>query len=167
MKLEDVQNDIADWIENFLEVNNPALGGRSPCPYARSARIKNSYEVRLGYELYEDLMHISRKGLEDKEVIIYAYPQNFYTADEFADIVDKVNQGFLLPMDLIALDDHPDHVEEVNGVVFNQGEYALALVQCLSDLNQRSRAMAEQGFYKDWPEDYLEDLFKHREDPRK
>ena len=166
MKLEDVQAEIADWIENFLEVPNDNLHGRSPCPYARSARLKNSYEVRLGFEAYEDLLDISRKGLEGKEVVIYAYPRDFYTAEEFADIIDKVNQGFLLPTDLIALDDHPDHVEEVNGVVFNQGTYALALIQSLSDLNQRSRAMAKQGFYNHWPEEYLQDLFKHREDPR-
>lgn len=167
MKLEDVQKDIALWIENFLEVSNPDLGGRSPCPYARSARLKNSYEVRLGYEAYEDLMSISRSGLGDKEVVIFAYPRDFYTPDEFADIINKTNQGFLLPVDLIALDDHPDHVEEVNGVCFNQGKYTLALVQSLSDLNARAKLMAKQGFYDQWPEEYLQDLFKHREDPRK
>ena len=166
MKLEDVKADIADWIENFLEVNNPDLDNRSPCPFARSARLKNSYQVRLGTEAYADMMDISREGLRDLEVVIYAYPRNFYTPEEFADIIDKTNQGFLLPVDLIALDDHPDHVELVNGVVFNQGTYTLALVQSLSDLNSRAKIMAQQGFYDDWPEEYLQDLFKHREDPR-
>ena len=166
MKLEQVQQDIADWIENFLEVNNPGLGGRSPCPYARGARLKDSYEVRLGCEVYSDMMDVGREGLGDKEVIIYAYPRDFYTPEEFHELIDEVNQGFLLPVDLIALDDHPDHVEEVNGVCFNQGEYTLALVQCLSDLNQRSKIVAQQGFYNSWPEEYLEELFKHREDPR-
>ena len=166
MKLEDVQADIANWIENFLEVNNPDLGNRSPCPFARSARLKNSYQVRIGTEAYSDMMDISKEGLGDLEVVIYAYPQNFYTPEEFADIIDKTNQGFLLPVDLIALDDHPDHKESVNDVVFNQGTYTLALVQSLSDLNSRSKLMAQQGFYDDWPEEYLQDLFKHREDPR-
>jgi hypothetical protein len=167
MKLEDVQSDINSWIENFLEVGHPNLGGRSPCPFAKSARLKNSYEVRLGTEVYSDLMDVGRKGLGDKEVIIYAYPTDFYSAEEFQELVEKVNLGFLLPVDLIALDDHPEWIEEVNGVVFNQGEYTLALVQSLSDLNARSRAMAEQGFYNDWPDEYLDDLFKHREDPRR
>lgn len=166
MKLEDVQKDIANWIENFLEVENSDLNDWSPCPYARSARLKNSYEVRIGYEAYEDLMEISKTGLNGKEVIIYAYPRNFYTPDEFADIIDKVNQGFLLPVDLIALDDHPDHLEQVNEVCFNQGEYNLAMVQSLSDLNTRAKSIAKQGFYDHWPEEYLKELFKHREDPR-
>ena len=184
MKLENVKADIDAWIENFLEVNNPDLDNRSPCPFARSARLKNSYQVRLGTEAYADMMDISREGLGDLEVVIYAYPRDFYTAEEFADIVDKTNQGFLLPVDLIALDDHPvlkgqqvtknlialddhpDHPELVNGVCFNQGTYTLALVQSLSDLNAKSKLMAQQGFYNSWPEEYLQDLFKHREDPR-
>ena len=167
MKLEQVKADIDKWIDEFLTVNNPQLGNRSPCPYARSARLKNSYEVRLGTELYADMMDIGREGLGDREVIIFAYPRDFYTPEEFADIVDRANQGFLLPVDLIALDDHPDHPETVNGVCFNQGEYTLALVQSLSDLNERSQLIAQQGFYDEWPEEYLEDLFKHREDPRR
>ena len=166
MKLEDIKADIAEWIENFLEVQNPDLDNRSPCPYARSARLKNSYEVRLGCEVYSDLMDIGREGLGDREVVIYAYPRDFYTPAEFHELIDEVNQGFLLPVNLIALDDHPDHAEEVNGVCFNQGTYTLALVQSLSDLNTRSKLMAQQGFYNGWPEEYLQDLFKHREDPR-
>ena len=166
MKLKDVENSIAQWIENFLEVPNSALNNRSPCPFARSARLKNSYEVRLGTELYADMMDIGKQGLNEKEVVIYAYPTTFYTPEEFADIIDKTNQGFLLPVDLIALDDHPEHPELVNGVCFNQGEYALAMVQSLSDLNTRARMVARQGFYNNWPEEYLQDLFKHREDPR-
>lgn len=166
MKLEDVQVDINNWIENFLEVGHPALGGRSPCPFARSARLKNSYEVRIGADVHSDLINIGHSGLGNKEVVIFAYPKDFYTADEFAEAISQVNQNFLLPLDLIALDDHPDHIEQVNGVVFNQGEYTLALVQCLSDLNRRAKIMAQQGFYNDWPEEYLQDLFAHREDPR-
>lgn len=166
MKLEDVEKNIAQWIENFLEVENSNLNGWSPCPYARNARLKNSYAVRLGTELYSDLMDLSRTGLDGNEVIIIAYPREFYTAEEFHNLLDSVNQGFLVPLDLIALDDHPDHIESVNGVTFNNGHYALALVQSLSDLNQRASALAKQGFYDNWPEEYLEDLFKHRKDPR-
>ena len=165
--LHEAQKNIASWIENFLEVGHPNLGGRSPCPFARSARVKGSYEVRLGTEAYGDMMDVGREGLGDKEVVIYVYPRDFYTPEEFQQLIEEVNLGFLIPVDLIALDDHPDYPEVVNDVQFNQGEYTLALVQSLSDLNARSRLMAEQGFYNDWPDEYLDDLFKHRDDPRK
>jgi hypothetical protein len=77
------------------------------------------------------------------------------------------NEEFLLARDLIVLEDHPADVELVNGVTMNQGTYALALVQSLSDLDQRAAQMAAKGFYDTWPEDYLKPLFNHRQDPRK
>jgi hypothetical protein len=48
----------------------------------------------------------------------------------------------------------------------NQGTYALALVQSLSDLDARAKQLAAKGFYDSWPEEYLKTLFKHRKDPR-
>jgi hypothetical protein len=72
----------------------------------------------------------------------------------------------LIPRDLIAMEDHPGDPEIVNGVSMNQGTYALALIQGLSDLNTKARQMAARGFYHDWPEEYLQDLFQHRQDPR-
>jgi hypothetical protein len=47
----------------------------------------------------------------------------------------------------------------------NQGTYALAMVQSLSDLNQKAHAMASKGFYDTWPKEYLQGLFEHRKDP--
>jgi hypothetical protein len=65
------------------------------------------------------------------------------------------------------LEDHPAAVEDVNGVIMNQGKYALSLVQSLSDLDRRAQQVADKGFYHAWPEDYLTELFQHRQDPRK
>ena len=65
------------------------------------------------------------------------------------------------------LDDHPADQEIVNGVCMNQGRYALALVQRLSELNDKAASIAKNGFYNNWPEPYLQTLFKHRVDPRK
>ena len=48
----------------------------------------------------------------------------------------------------------------------NQGTYALALVQGLSDLNEKAQLVAQKGFYNTWPEEYLQVLFTHRTDPR-
>ena len=72
----------------------------------------------------------------------------------------------MLRNDILALEDHPADPEIVNGVSMNQGTYALALVQCLSDLNAKAQQMASKGFYHNWPEEYLQGLFNHRQDPR-
>lgn len=167
MDIEQVKQDIENWIVNFVEVPHSALGGFPPCPYARSARLKKSYEVYLGSDPYYDLKNRSRQGMGNKEVIIYVYDSQEWSHELFASSIAQANQEFLLANDILALEDHPADIEDVNGVIMNQGKYALALVQSLSDLNNKARLMARKGFYDTWPEDYLQALFQHREDPRK
>jgi hypothetical protein len=166
LNLETVKSDIAQWIENFVEVPHPALGGWAPCPYARRARLDRDFEVRLGLAPMHDLVKISKVGLEGKSVMILAYDPAEYDYNVFSNALETANREFLLPNDLLALEDHPADPEIVNGVCMNQGTYALALVQSLSDLNNKAQLMARKGFYDTWPEEYLKVLFKHRLDPR-
>jgi len=166
MELETVKQDIERWIVNFVEVPHPALGGWAPCPYARAARMKKSYDVRVGVNPYFDLKNQARWGMGNWEVVIYAYDPAEWSYDLFSANLKHANEEFLLRNDLIALEDHPTDVEMVNGVCMNQGTYALALVQSISDLNTKAKLMAEKGFYHNWPEEYLTGLFEHRQDPR-
>ena len=166
MDIEQIKKDIEQWIINFVEVPHPALGGWPPCPYARSARLKNTYEVLLGNDPYFDLKNRSRWGMQNKEVVIYVYDPKVWNHNFLAHSIESANQEYLIRNNLIALEDHPDDKEIVNGVCMNQGTYALVLVQSLSDLNLRARSMARQGFYNSWPEEYLTQLFHNRDDPR-
>jgi hypothetical protein len=166
LKLDDVKNNIEQWIVDFVEVPHPNLGGWAPCPYARKARLDQDFDVRLGLSPIHDLTQISRKGLGGKSVIIFAYDPNDISHDELSHAVDVCNQQFLVPKNLLALEDHPDDPEVVNGVIMNNGTYALALIQSLSDLNEKAELVARRGFYDTWPEEYLKPLFNHRQDPR-
>ncbi len=166
MDIEQVRADIESWIENFVEVPHPALGGWPPCPFARQARMKRTFEVYLGTDPYYDLKNRARWGMGNREVIIYAYDPQEWSHELFSASIQSANTEHLLRADLLALEDHPDDVENVNGVIMNQGQYALALVQCLSDLNSKAQLMASKGFYHNWPEEYLQGLFQHRQDPR-
>jgi hypothetical protein len=166
LKLDTVQADIELWIQNFVEVPHPALGGWAPCPYARKARLDRDFEIRLGLAPIHDLIKISKNGLGGKSVVVLAYNPKHVTHESFSKDVETANKEFLLPNNLLALEDHPADPEIVNSICMNQGTYALALVQSLSDLNEKSQLVAKKGFYDSWPEEYLEVLFKHRKDPR-
>jgi hypothetical protein len=165
LNLDTVTYDIERWIATFVEVPHPALGGWAPCPYARKARLDRDFEVRLGRNPFEDLIAVSY-GTLTKSVVIFVYDPAQHPYEEFHKQIEFANKNHLVPKNLIALEDHPDLPELVNGVTMNQGTHALTLVQSLSDLNQRARAMASKGFYDTWPEDYLKELFNHRQDPR-
>ena len=166
LNLKTVTADIEHWIENFVEVPHPDLGGWAPCPYARKARLDRDFDVRLGLAPIHDLMQVNRQGLGGKSVVIFVYEPTDISSAELSYAVDICNQKFLVPNNLLALEDHPDAAEVVNNVVMNHGTYALALIQSLSDLDEKAQLVARKGFYDTWPEEYLSPLFKHRRDPR-
>jgi len=161
-----VTRDILTWSETFVEVPHPALGGWPPCPFARQARLKGTVGIFVGRDPYFDLESRAALGMQQYEVIVYAYDPSEWTLDYFSPRLQAANQDFLLAADLLVLEDHPDDVEDVNGVIMNQGKYALSLVQSLSDLDRRAQQMATKGFYHAWPEEYLTGLFEYRKDPR-
>ena len=165
LDLDTVTYDIERWMATFVEVPHPALGGWAPCPYARKARLDRDFEVRLGVNPYFDLKFIAHTGIA-KSVVIFVYESTDYSYEQFHAFIESANQEFLLSQDLLALEDHPADAEIVNGISMNQGTYALALVQNLTDLNSKAQQMAQKGFYDTWPEDYLQELFRHRQDPR-
>jgi hypothetical protein len=167
LDLATVKQDIEKWIVDFVEVPHPALGGWAPCPYARKARLENDFDVRIGRDPYFDLVDIAVYGLGGKSVVVFAYDPTEFNYNDFSYKLKLANETWLLRNDILALEDHPADPEIVNGVSMNQGTYALALVQSLSDLNEKSKLVARNGFYDTWPEDYLQSLFQHRVDPRK
>lgn len=166
MDINVVKRDIEQWLTNFVEVPHPALGGWPPCPYARSARLKNSYSVLIGTDPVTDLKSRSQCGMQNQEVYVYVYDPNWVSHSELSRSINLANQQWLLPCDMIALEDHPDDPEVINGVSMNQGTWALALVQSLSELNAKASSLGQRGFYQSWPESYLRELFQHRKDPR-
>jgi hypothetical protein len=166
MNLEQVKQDINQWIENFLEVPHPSLGNWSPCPYARRARLNQTVGVFIGTDPAADLKTRCELGMQNWEVAVYVYDSDVVTHEQLSASIEQANTEFLTANDLIALEDHPSDPEIVNGVSMNQGTYAMAMVQSLSDLNQKAQAMAVRGFYHTWPEEYLQQLFQHRQDPR-
>ena len=166
MDIETVTADILTWSERFVEVPHPALGGWPPCPFARSARLNRTIQVLSGADPYFDLRNRARWGMGQYEVVVYAYDPADWPYSRFHSAIESANQEFLLARDLLALEDHPESVEDVNGVNMNQGQYALVLVQSLSKLNTAAKQMAAKGFYHNWPEEYLTGLFAHRQDPR-
>ena len=163
---ETVTADILSWSETFVEVPHPALGGWPPCPFARQARLNRTIQVLTGADPYFDLRNRARWGMGQYEVIVHAYDPADWPYKRFHSAIESANQEFLLSRDILALEDHPEDVEDVNGVIMNQGKYALVLVQSLSKLNVAAKQMGAKGFYHAWPEEYLTGLFNHRQDPR-
>ena len=167
LNLDQVKSDIERWITDFVEVPHPALGGWPPCPYAKKARLERDFDIRIGMDPYFDLVNLAKDGLGGKSVVIFAYDPQAWPYDIFSFSLKAANENYLLKKDILALEDHPADQEIVNGICMNQGTYAMAMCQSLSDLDTKAKHMASKGFYDAWPEEYLTALFQHRKDPRK
>ena len=167
LNLDTVKLDIERWITDFVEVPHPALGGWPPCPYAKKARLERDFDIRIGMDPYFDLVNLAKDGLGGKSVVIFAYDPQAWPYDIFSFSLKAANENYLLKKDILALEDHPADQEIVNGICMNQGTYAMAMCQSLSDLDTKAKHMASKGFYDAWPEEYLTALFQHRKDPRK
>jgi hypothetical protein len=164
MNFEQAKQDIEQWIINFVEKPNPLLNNWPPCPYARQARLNKKVDIRPGFfNLIDDLTQVDMGNFE---VLAYIYDRTQWSSDEFNELVETVNVSYLAQKGLIALADHPDDVESVNGVIMNQGTYAIVFVQDLGKLNHFAKILGKKDFYKDWDEEYLKVLFAGREDPR-
>jgi len=156
LDLNQVKQDIEHWVETFVEVPHPALGGWPPCPYAKKARLEQDFDVRIGMDPYFDLVNLAQDGLGNKSVVIFAYDPQVWNYQQFSFSLKSANENHLLKQDILALEDHPADPEIVNGVSMNQGTYAMAMCQSISDLDARARHMASKGFYNTWPKDYLQ-----------
>jgi hypothetical protein len=166
MDFEQAKLDIEQWIRAFVEKPNPALNNWAPCPYARQARLASTIAIVPGNDPYFDLVNLAKDGLGGKSVVIFVYNPVEWSYEQFSRSLHMANKNYLLPQDILALEDHPADPEIVNGVSMNQGTYAMAMCQSVTDLNTRAKHMAAKGFYNSWPEDYLQALFQHRQDPR-
>ena len=49
--------------------------------------------------------------------------------------------------DFVALEDHPDDEENINGVIMNNGKYPIVLMQRLSKIQMFSGFLKKKGYY--------------------
>ena len=158
--------DVTNWITGFVEKPNPLLNGWAPCPYARAARLQNRIRLDIGLAPWLDLRQISWHGMGDLDVIVLIYDPAEWPVDRFRHQWQAAQQEFLIGKGLLCLEDHPADAESVNGVTMNQGTWALLLVQQQSKLEEAADQLAAKGYYAGWPEEYLQNVFHGRRDPR-
>ena len=151
------------WMKEFVEIPNSLLGNWPPCPYARQARINNKIEiVYSGHDVIPATVEENLSKLEDKDVIIVYFDHKMIQPDALTELVKVYNEGFLMPRNYVALEDHPDSVEYVNNVKMNFGECGLLIVSKLDMLNDASDKIREKDYYKHWSQEELDTVVSWR-----
>jgi hypothetical protein len=166
MDQEQAVRDVTNWLTGFVEKPNPLLNGWAPCPYARAARMQNKIRIDIGVAPWLDIRQLSWHGMADLDVIVKIYDPQQWPLQRFRSEWQSAQTEFFTPQGLLCLEDHPADPEIVNGVVMNQGTWALLLLQHKTKLEEAAAQLAARGYYQGWPDDYLVSVFHGREDPR-
>ncbi len=153
-----VQSALLKWMEEFVEVPHPGLGGWPPCPFARQARLSRNIDIRQGVDPFADCTSIIDYDWS-KEVVVFWYED--IDPGLFLDLVNRAN-SVLLEKDIVALDDHPETEELIAGVKMNFGLCPIIVLQKNSKLNQNADQLREKGYYHTWSQSDLDKIVTWR-----
>lgn len=151
--MDSASKHIEDWILDFLSKPNSAFAGLPPCPYARRAWLDGKVVVHeiLPSNIKDALEFTLNHFPEDKDVVLFCMDPKLITAEELYSLAVSTT-------DYIILDDHPDQVEQVDGVLLNQGTYAILFVQRRSELERARKELAQTDYYRNFDEEYKQDV---------
>lgn len=156
--------DIEKWIAEFVSAHNKEIG-QVPCPFAKEAMLKERINyVSGGKHTISPLLDSLANSWDDKyEVVVLYMDKKEMTPKEVSDTVKTFNDNAMKnKIDIVALEDHPDDPEILNGVSMNFGKATLILVQRLTKLNTASKILKKKGYYDNWPEENYNDVVKWR-----
>lgn len=156
---KDLEFDVADWIHNFLDLPNGKLEGFKPCPYSGMAK----WRAEIGTEPLRDLVKLALAWDDKLDVVVLGYDPAKLDPHSFEVDIEQANLRILIPIDLLALEDHPQSPESVNGVSMNIGNWAIVLVQRFSKIRSASRSLKKLGYYQSWSQDYYNRVVGWRE----
>ena len=160
------QQSIQDWIENFLCKDNPAFNNMPPCPFAKQAMLDDKIfycelqplHIPMGDYFAAELENFSYHWPKGKEVVIIGCNPEYISSEELTLAVETSTTRFLSQRGYIALEDHPDEEEKVKDVILNNKNYAVVFLQNRDKLNAARKALHKQDYYKNWTQDYYEDV---------
>lgn len=152
--------EIKQWVEDFVSVKHETLNV-IPCPFAKQALMNNTIKYVPTERIGETLASMVDNWSDKYEVVVLYTDTELYTPQEVSDIVERFNK-LAMSRDIVALEDHPNDPEILNGVEMNFGKAILVLVQRLSKLNKASDILKKSGYYDTWPEENYNDVVAWR-----
>ena len=156
-----IKKELIYWTENFVSEYNEILG-QIPCPFAKQALVKNKirFVPASRMTIQNKLKKYASLWNDNYEAAIF-YITDDISSEQLTSIVNQFNEEFM-SCDFVALEDHPDDTEEINGVCMNFGYAPLILFQRLSKINKASDSLRKKGYYDNWPKENYEDVVSWR-----
>jgi len=160
--LETAKQDLSDWIVNFLDIPQAVLNNIAPCPFAKAALINNKINFVIGSDsIIQDMLLLNSQWNSEYEGVVLIYSRDI-DAEKFSESVEYVNQYYYKNSGLLALEDHPQVIEDIAGLRFNNHKYAIIIIQRAEKLQKASEILAKRGYYKNWTRQDIESVVTWR-----
>ena len=168
MNQNKVVEDVKEWIGEFVTKPNPLLQNLPPCPYAKQAMLEDKVKIlvptegSISFNIKEAIQHFDHA----LDLVMLVFDPDSIDAGLFEKIVWQWNTAS--DTEYVLLDDHPGNEENVNGVIMNNGKYAIVFIQKLEKLNEASDYLKTKTKYYDvWSQENLDDVVTWRKDKKR
>ena len=140
--------NLKNWILDYLSKPNPVFNNMPPCPHAKKAWLDGNVEIKK-FVNYDELEECIKDIVESRVKIFYFEYPLLPTAKKLKSVVSWL--GTKHPQ-FIFYDEHPDTIEEVGGEVVNSGVTAI-IVQDRKDLLEKRAELQKTGYYDNWTDE--------------
>lgn len=159
--IEQLREDMDRWIQN-LDQPRAVLAGLPSCPWARGAWLRGSVGLVLGTDQYDrDLAQVLDSWDSQHQVVVVAWLPQCISVEQLDAAVARANE-LGRARGLVFLQDHPHEPEAVEDLVFNQGTWALAMLQPIEPLCEAALGLSDTGYYDRWDPGYLRAVLRSR-----
>ena len=159
---QEVLESILTWMETFVEKPHPSFGNMPPCPYARQFRLQNKISIiEVQTAIWDETRYQMNNWTDEWEAVILASTRREISHGLLSEKILQLNRHFRAK-DLVALEDHPDSVEIIDGVSMNHGSLVLVVIQRLKQLNKFSSHLQKTKYYERWSKENLDEVVSWR-----
>ena len=151
---EQVENDIRDWIINFIEVNHKFYNYKfPPCPYARAARLKGQLDISV-YESGNKLEFINNQidqliTLPNLKTRVIVFPPSIKYYFWLPLMIRQINKR-IIGSDYYAQYGTAINTQSAYGGLLKNKPYRIVIVNKLSDVLEGHSALLKTDYYQPW-----------------
>jgi len=148
--LTNVQEEIHNWVVNYLDVPSDYYSGNKPCPFAKKAWLSGQCKVLLGGD--QDVLNVLETWDDKYELVIVAVSEE--ESDGLDEWCKQINRDLLPELDLVLMpfiagDEDPDdpNLDPDHWGKLLDEAYSLVFIQRLTVVNRISELLEATGYY--------------------
>ena len=148
---------IKDYLD-YISIKRDEIGGHAICPFAKS--FLDKVEIIKSRDFWGDAKKCMDNEKHPMLYLIYGDKDEY--KKEWLERFCNIHKKYSRDKNLWLIWDHPYQINKINGIETNNKEYAILLIQKLSELNKYSDKLHNTNYYEFWDEKYYNKIVESR-----